>query len=349
MKIKLLVCALLVFCFLREASAQDPQFIQFYASPLQLNPAMTGVFPGKWRIVANYREQWNSILGDNPFRSISASFDARSRVGQGDYFAYGITALRDQAGSSNYLRTSADFSLSYMKQLGGGYRGADQFLIGGAQVGFGQHTLDYQNLWFSSQFDGTVEQIDRTLSSGETINDASDLYLNINAGLLWYAVYDDNQSLYFGGAFHHVNAPKVSFIDANGKENMERKWVVHAGGELPFSHEFSMLPAVAVMGQGPSLLSLFGTNIRYTNRDWRELAIRAGAWGHLSKDVEGSIYLPAVTFTAVLELNRLNIGISYDVNVNKLSAPTNNRGAYEISLIYYQPASKRENVNCPKL
>ncbi len=349
MKIKLLVLSFLVGSFIQNANAQDPQFVQFYASPLQLNPAMTGVFPGKWRIIANYREQWNSILDSNPFRSMSASFDARSQVGRGDYFAYGLTALRDQAGSSHYLRTSGDLSLSYMKQLGGGYRSADQYLIGGAQVGIGQHTIDYQNLWFSYQFDGTVEQVDRNHSSGETINQSSDLYMNINAGLLWYAVYDDNQSLYFGGSLHHVNAPKVSFIAADGEENMDMKWVAHAGGELPFSHEFSMLPAVAVMGQGPSLLSLFGTNIRYTNRDWREVALRAGVWGHLSKNVEGSIHLPAVTFTAVLELERLNVGISYDVNVNKLSPPTNNRGAYEISIIYYQPAPRRENVKCPKL
>jgi Type IX secretion system membrane protein PorP/SprF len=47
--------------------AQDPQFVQFYASPLQLNPAMTGVHPGKWRVIANYREQWNSILDSKPY------------------------------------------------------------------------------------------------------------------------------------------------------------------------------------------------------------------------------------------------------------------------------------------
>ena len=63
-----------------QAFAQDPQFVQFYASPLQLNPAMTGVHPGKWRVVANYREQWSSILDSKPYKSLSASFDAKSTV-----------------------------------------------------------------------------------------------------------------------------------------------------------------------------------------------------------------------------------------------------------------------------
>lgn len=343
-----LIIALFGFGF--QIFAQDPQFIQFYASPLQLNPAMTGVHPGKWRAVANYREQWSSILGSKPFKSLSASFDAKSMVGRGDYFSYGFTVLRDQAGSSNYLRQTGDLSLSYMKQLDGSrYRQYDQYLIGGAQVGFGQHSLDEDNLWFSSQFDGATENIDKTIDNGEAINQSSDVYLNLNAGLMWYAVFDDNQSLYFGGAVHHVNAPKVSFISGNGEESMDMKWVIHAGGEIPFSHELSLLPAIAVMGQGENMLSLYGTNVRYTNRDWQEIAIRAGVWGHLVKDVNGGFATPAATFTAILELERWNLGVSYDVATNQLSAPTNHRGAFELSLIYYHPATRREKVNCPKL
>ncbi|MBI5917307.1 MAG: PorP/SprF family type IX secretion system membrane protein [Bacteroidetes bacterium] len=350
MKIKVPIILTLLLGALTQATAQDPQFVQFYASPLQLNPAMTGVHPGKWRAIANYREQWSSILDTKPYRSLSASFDAKSRVGRGDFVAYGFTALRDQAGSSNYLRQTGDLSLSYMKQLDGSrYRGFDQFLIGGANVGFGQHTLDYGGLWFSSQFDGTTEQVDQTLPNGEIINESSGVYLNINAGLLWYGVFDDNKSLYFGGAAHHVNAPKVSFISSDGEESMDMKWVIHAGGELPFSHELSLLPAVAVIGQGENMLSLYGANVRYTNRDWQEIAIRAGVWGHLVKDVGGGFATPAATFTAILEMERWNFGVSYDVNANKLAPPTNSRGAFELSLIYYHPATRREKVNCPKL
>lgn len=348
MKIKLPILILLLG-FLGSAKAQDPQFAQFYASPLQLNPAMTGVHPGKWRAIANYREQWNSILDTRPFRSVSASFDAKSRVGRNDFFAYGFTLLGDRAGKSDYTRTTGDLSLSYMKQLDGSrYRAYDQYLIGGLQVGLAQHSLDYGGLWFSSQFDNINEQVDPTLPNGEIINESSNMYLNLNAGLMWYGVFDDNQSLYFGGAVHHVNAPTVSFID-DGEEQLDMKWVLHTGGELPFSHQLSLLPAVAVIGQGPSMISLFGANLRYTNRDWQEVAIRAGAWGHIVKDYEGSVANPAVTFTAILEVERWNFGVSYDVNANKLAAPTNGRGAFELSLIYYQPATRKEKVRCPKL
>lgn len=346
----ILTASLAFFGISLSLFAQDPQFAQFYASPLQLNPAMTGVHPGKWRVIANYREQWNSILGSKPFTSFSASFDAKSRIGRGDYLAYGVTALRDQAGSSNYLRQTGDFSLSYMKQLDGSrYRQYDQYLIGGAQVGFGQHSLDYDNLWFSSQFDTGTELVNNSSPNGEAINQSSDVYMNINAGLLWYAVFDDNQSLYFGGSVNHVNAPKVSFIDGDGAESMDMKWVIHVGGELPITHQLSILPAAAAIGQGENFFALYGANMRYTNRDWNEVAIRAGLWGHLVKDVSGGMATPAATFTAILELERWNLGVSYDIASNQLTPPTNHRGAFELSLIYYHPATRREKVNCPKL
>ena len=350
MKIRNTILILFALGFAIRAEAQDPQFIQFYNATLQLNPAMAGVHPGKWRVIANYREQWNSILDTRPLRSGGASFDDRSRVGRGDFIAYGVTALRDQAGKSSYLRQTGDFALSYMKQLDGSrYRAYDQYLIGGVQAGIGQHSIDYQNLWFSTQFDYNTEQIDRTLSNGEVLDETSGIFANINAGLLWYAVFEDNKSLYFGGSLHHVNAPKVSFNQVDGEESIDTKWVVHGGGEIPFNHNFSLLPAVAVMGQGPSMLSIFGLNLRYTNRDWQELAIRAGAWGHLAKDLNKSMAMPAITFTAILEVERWNIGISYDVNANQWAAHTNGRGAFELSLIYYQPATRKEKVNCPKL
>ncbi|MEY3368050.1 MAG: hypothetical protein RI973_1205 [Bacteroidota bacterium] len=347
MKLKFTLLFLLFGCL--SLQAQDPQFVQFYAAPLQLNPAMTGVHPGKWRASANYREQWNSILDTRPFRTISSSFDSKSRIGRGDFFAYGVTLLSDQAGKSEYTRNTADLSLSYMKQLDGSrYRRYDQYLIGGLQAGLGQHSINQNNLWFSSQFNLSNEQVDRSIDSGESIVDQSNMYWNLNAGLVWYAVFDDNQSLYVGGAFHHLNAPRVSFI-ADGEETLNRKWVVHAGGELPVNRQLSILPAIAVIGQGPSMLTMAGANLRYTNRDWKEVAIRAGAWGHLVNDVSGKVANPAVTFTAILEIERLNIGVSYDIGANKLAAPTNGRGALELSVIYYHPASRREKVNCPKL
>src|SRR5215207_4039322 len=68
---------LLLFCVLvlmvdSTVTAQDPQFSQFYAAPLYLNPAMAGA-TGQARAGINYRNQWPAI--DANFTTMSAYFD----------------------------------------------------------------------------------------------------------------------------------------------------------------------------------------------------------------------------------------------------------------------------------
>ena len=334
---------------LHETSAQDPYFAQYYAAPLQVNPAMTGVYEGQFRAVVNYRQQWGSVLNQNPFRTVGASFDMRYRIGRGDYFAYGVSFLHDEVGEASVTQDKGYLSLAYMKQLGGGrYSTTDQYLIAGAQLGGAQTSVDFGNLWFSSQFDLGTASIDFSASNQETmLTAANQSYFDANVGLLWYALFDDNMSLYAGGAIHHVNSPKVSFANDDDVE-LNRRFTAQVGGEIPLTkRELSLLPSAIVLLQGPSFMSLFGANIRYTNRDWREIALRMGAWGQLANGADGAGFATTV-FTAVLELEKVDIGISYDVNVGAVSQPTNSRGGFELSMQYKHPERSRYRVNCPK-
>jgi len=43
-----------------KLSAQDPHFSQYYFTPLEVNPALTGIFEGKYRASMSYRDQWSS-------------------------------------------------------------------------------------------------------------------------------------------------------------------------------------------------------------------------------------------------------------------------------------------------
>ena len=52
------VLGLVVF----NLNSQDIHFSQFYMSPLNLNPAMTGVMNGNIRLTGNYWNQWASVL-----------------------------------------------------------------------------------------------------------------------------------------------------------------------------------------------------------------------------------------------------------------------------------------------
>lgn len=337
--------------FVEEAKAQDPRFSQFYAAPSQLNPAMTGVFEGRWRFHANYRDQWSSILEENPFRTIAAGFDMRYRIVGSDYLGIGVNVMQDEAGQSHFNTSRAYLSAAYMKQVGGGkYRTDDQYLIAGGSFGFGQNSID-NRLWFSSQYSVSAG-IPITSNSSQEAFDMeamlnSDPYMDVSAGLMYYALFGENTSVYGGIAMNHLNEPNVSLLE-NGNEKLYRRWIGHAGGEIPFNPELSLMPAIQIMGQGPSFESTFGANFRYSNHDWRELAIRAGLWGRMTNTVSGK-NLDALIVTAILEVERFNLGISYDMTTSNLNVANNSRGAFELSIIYTHPSKERVRVKCPKL
>ncbi len=349
MKNTFTLCITLVLglSFCQTAFAQDPRFAQFYAAPLQLNPAMTGVFEGQFRMAANYRELYSSVLGNQPFRTIAASFDTRHEVSRGNYFGFGAQLLSDAAGLSNFTRQTGNIGASFMKQLNGGrYASSEQYLIAGAQIGAGQQSLNWNKLWFSSQYDEANAAIRFDDPNGEGfLQNTSNVYADFNAGVLWYALFDDNQSIYFGGAIHHLNTPNVSFLEQSNP--LPRRWVAHGGGEIPFTRQLSILPAVAIMGQNKAMSTTAGANFRYTNREWRELALRAGAWGHVVNRLDSGVTFDALTFTAILEMERWNLGFSYDVTMSNLALANNGRGAFEVSLMYIQPAKTRVRMSCP--
>ncbi len=331
-------------------NAQDPRFSQFYATPNQLNPALNGVFEGSFRITANYRELYSSILGSDAFRTVAAGVEFRNKVGRsGDFFGMSFSALRDEVGISNFNRFQGHIGASYLKQLDGSrYRSSDQYLIAGAQIGAGQRSFDWGRLWFSNQFNTAQAVIDYGSASGEDFSRReTNIFLDFNAGVLWYAILDDNASIYFGGAMHHLNRPNISFVES-AEEILHTKWVGHAGGEIPFTQQLSLLPGVAVMGQNKGLSAAAGANLRYTNRDWKEIAVRAGAWAHVANRLDKGVLLDAIAVTTVLEMERWSLGLSYDVTTSILSAANNSRGAFEVSFIYVQPAQTRFRVNCPR-
>ena len=330
--------------------AQDPYFSQFYAAPAQLNPAMTGVFQGSWRASANYRDQWSSILGANPFRTIHAAADLRYNTVDDDYFAVGITALRDEAGSSRFSQTKGGLSVSYLKQLGGSrYRSDAQYLVGGAQIGFGQQAIQAGRLWFGRQFDPITESINTSLPSGESFGTGltSKTYTDLSAGLLWYGLFDDNLSFYAGGSLWHANAPKVELY-AGSSQKIPARFVLHAGGEMPIGDNLSLLPAAVFMKQGASMQTMLGANVRYNSHELEEVAIRIGAWTRIANRLNSGVHADAVIISTILELSRWQLGFSYDINSSSLSRASDGRGAFEFSLLYTHPEERRQSVSCPR-
>ncbi|HEY8402030.1 MAG TPA: PorP/SprF family type IX secretion system membrane protein, partial [Cytophagaceae bacterium] len=100
---------LIVIMSVYKALGQDPQFTQFYAAPLYLNPAFAGA-TNESRIIFNNRHQWTSL--PKAFVTYAASFDH-------NFVKYnsgvGLIAMVDRAGTGGL--TSANIGAIYSYKI----------------------------------------------------------------------------------------------------------------------------------------------------------------------------------------------------------------------------------------
>src|SRR6478735_7843067 len=134
---KLLIIVLL---HLQIAKAQDFQLTQFYASPMLLNPAFTGINACS-KVTMQYRNQWPGI--SDIFKTKLLTFDHNIKNSN---FGFGCILGVDEAGSGNLKTTIIRPAVSYQAKFN--RNSAIRF---GIQPGFGFKKVNYDNLVFGDQ------------------------------------------------------------------------------------------------------------------------------------------------------------------------------------------------------
>jgi type IX secretion system PorP/SprF family membrane protein len=329
---------LVLLCFgILSAVAQDPNFSQFFASPLTLNPALTGKFDGSLRVAGNYRNQWPTI--NNVYTTYTTSFDIgilKNRLPEIDQFGVGVMAFSDKAANGalqyNYLALSTAY-----------HKGLDE--NGSHQIGIG-----FQGTYVNKRLDVTkFEFEDQLRADGFTGNtaevfDRSQLsvsYLDVNAGILYNGTTNGLNNIYAGASMYHINRHKESF--QGGEYYLQPRLTLQAGGRLPvgqynavhFSANHSrQANATNTMIGGAYALNLNADESSPTN-------LYFGSWFRFRDAV-----IPYIG----LEFGEFHFGATYDVNVSDLKPGSNMRGGAEISLIYVrQPRdASYKKLNCPK-
>jgi type IX secretion system PorP/SprF family membrane protein len=298
--------------------AQDPQFTQFYANPLYLNPALAGnkICP---RINMSYRQQWPGIHGT--YSSLGFSYDQLAHKVRG---GIGFMAIHDQAGEGTLNTTGVGVIYAPYIKLS-----PTATISVGIQAGYWQKRVDWSKLTFGDQIDPQKGFIN--LTNEQQVNTISRNF-DVAAG----AVLTLNH-VYAGVAVHHLFEPNESFL--NGTSPLPRKYTAHAGGVIPLSKskyesETYISPNILYQQQGDFKQLNLGM---YFKKD----AIVGGIW---YRGNDSFILLVG------LEQNMFRIGYSYDLTLSKL---TNNvsSGSHEISLGYTlkcKPPSKKYRPGiCP--
>ncbi len=305
-------------------TAQDPQFSQFYAAPLYLNPAFAGS-TNQARVGMNYRNQWPAI--DANFNTISAYGDVYLE----DYNS-GIGALvtRDREGVLGLQSISLTLQYAYNLEITKGLSFRPGF-----QASIYNRSVNFTKLTFGDQFDPNtglvVNPTNETVGSGQSI-----FFPDIGAGGLFYT-----QNAWLGFAASHLTKPNQSLIGENSQLPM--KLSGHAGykfflkpgaigtGVYARKQERSLAPTVQYRHQGKFDMMDVGL---YATLE----PIIIGTWyrGIPFKTVNGNLNNESIVFlvgfTKKGEKDIFNIGYSYDYPISKLGPSSG--GAHEISLVY---------------
>lgn len=326
-------------------TAQDIHFTQFYMSPLNLNPALTGVMNCKTRMVANYRNQWSAILSANAYNTYSVSYDQKIPVGREDYFGIGGSIWGDVAGESRFGTTQGRMSLSYSKKMAG-YRKKASYLVIGADAALSNRGISTSSLRWPSEI-GPEGHVPGS-GTPEILTDTDFIYADIAAGLLWFSVIDNNTNWYFGAAIHHLNRPNVSFLGTN--VDLYSRYTMHAGLQFELQRKISLLPFGVYMAQGPHRSLNAGANLRFAMGPSRTTnqSFEVGTWYRVGNKVESGLHSDAVILSTRFNYENFGIGFSYDINVSGLRQASPVNGAFEFSMLYNICGPESRGVYCPR-
>lgn len=334
-----------IFCF-----SQDQHFTQFYAAPLTLNPALTGAYDGRYRFSGIYRDQWRGTL-DRPYVTFAATLDVRFPLEKftgrlRDAAAIGLLFYNDKVTGVDFNTNQIALSGAYHKSLNAKN---NQYLSIGFQGAIAQRNVNYSELTFDDQFNGTTGYTDPTREN-LPVNNFS--FSDFAFGLNYSYVPRRFTSLYVGLAMHHVFEPQVSFYQSDEfvvfpESPLFRKYSIHLSAGIPLSQKASLLPRFVASKQGPHLIANIGTNLRYLMSDFNGTAIHFGSWVRPVGNVDDAISLDAVVMMIGLEYNNFLLGLSYDANLNDLRTDRRGQGAFEVSIAYLGNYDN-ETILCPK-
>jgi len=326
---RIAVIVLFAFPFLLgKAFAQDPEFSQFYANPLYLNPAMAGITICP-RAIANYRNQWPGL--GKAFVTYNASYDQYVDFLHG---ALGLLVTADRAGGGNLNTTVISLIYAYKFNLTDHLQAS-----GGVKAGFYQRRLVWENLHFEDMID---PQGGFTLPTAEKQPDNPSVGVpDFSAGV--FLGYDE---LVYGGiAVDHLSQPKIGFYSDNSTK-LPMKITIHAGsvislrtnGSSEEDREFSISPNILYQQQ----FAFHQLNVgMYLTLE----PFVGGIWfRHNFENADAIIPMLGIHY------KNLRVGYSYDFTISKLKSVSG--GAHEVSASWQFPCvEKRRHVRaikCPR-
>ncbi|MBS1616649.1 MAG: PorP/SprF family type IX secretion system membrane protein [Bacteroidetes bacterium] len=326
------------------ANAQDIHHTQYFASPLTLNPALTGLVRGDLRVAANYRSQWYSV-SNHPYQTGVISFDMatlKNRLPEGDALGIGLIGTYDRSGVGALQAIQIGISAAYHKAFGLEKQHTLSFGVQGVLV---QKSIDFSMLKFEDQFDPNSGQT--PYNTAENLDNKDLTYPDFNLGLMYSGRVSDYATAYIGGSVFHLTTPTESFLSSSN--TIHRRYNVYLGGSFDLNENMELYASALYQNQASATEVMLGAAAGFILNPGHEEAkentiFYLGGWYRY-----GDGLCPYIG----LEWTKMALGISYDVNTSSFTPATGGAGAYELSLtfngkIVRHAGDPNYNFSCPK-
>jgi len=293
-----------------QVKGQDPEFSQFYANPLYLNPAFTGTSEYQ-RVVANYRNQWPNQ--GNTFVTYNFTWDqfvSSIRSGIGVKLMYD----RELNGVVNSINTS--FLYSYHIKVNDRL-----FYTMALEAGFIYKQFNTSGLIFPGMIDQGTGTITGTYPL--PFEDGQKIFPDFSFGMA--GQLDD---VYFGVALHHLTQPDQSIIEGDQVGRLPLKITLHAGTKSHqfhrglLSREFTLSPNIIYRQQGSFKQINAGI---YMKEDW----LAFGLWYRNNLSLRPDALIAMIG----IQKDKFQFGYSFDFSLSNVSAYS--YGSHEISLTFF--------------
>ncbi|MBU6262125.1 MAG: PorP/SprF family type IX secretion system membrane protein [Bacteroidetes bacterium] len=313
---------LLVLLFSNKvASAQDPNFSQFIASPLSINPALTSNGESSWRAMSNVRTQWVGIGSSYITQSLSVDGKLK-KLDDDNYLGIGGMVIAEKAMDGIFKSTYININTAYHLSLDN--KG------NGLAVGLGyinnNTRIDFSQLSFDQQLSSIG--FDRTLPAGEPSLSNATSFSSACAGIM-YTYDNDNTFLNLGAAGYRFVKSNRSVLD-DKTQYISPRYDIHADFGTALNDRVNLnVSAVHMIQNGTSNTSI-GTSFGLVQNanDFNSEQLRMLNLGMFYKI--GNAIIPYVGYN----YNAFQFGFSYDVNVSSVKSGSMSARSFEISFMY---------------
>ncbi len=323
--------SLLALFFSGLSYGQDAHLSMYDAAPLFLNPALTGVVEGDFRVHAQYRTQWKSV-NYKPYTSALVSFDMPIKK-----WGFGIQLNNFRAGAGNFNVFQGLLSAAYYVPLN---RNKTHIVNLGLQGGVTQKSIEYQLLSFNNQYTlNNGGEFDQTVVSGEDFGAQSKFIPMLNASALYY--YSKSQARlnpFIGVSLFNLTQPNESFFGRDTR--LPLRMYTHLGTRINITELFYLIPKVLIMNQKKFHEQTYAVEAGYFMK------------GSAAYVLAGVIFRAkdAMIATIGVKKEQFIVKVAYDFNISSLTAASKSKGGFELSFTYIHKKQKPVDYKiCPRL